>query len=92
MKNTSPCAKKQDTMYECKVANEKAKEALMRSPFFFCWGGVGWDGMGMGIFVFSIVLNVFSSCSHGVSKRFPKMFPISPQNLSLYGLPKVQQS
>jgi len=47
--------------------------------FFFCWGG-----MGKGIFVFSIVLNVFSSCSHGVSKRFPKMFPIAPQIYPLW--------
>jgi hypothetical protein len=89
MKNTSPCAKKQDTMYRCEVANEKAQEALMRSPFFFfCWGRVGRGWIGKGIFVFFIVLNVFSSCSHGVSKKVPQDVPNFTSDLSLMVCPK----
>jgi hypothetical protein len=47
-------------------ANVKAQHALMRSPVFFLWEGRG--TCGKGIFVFSLVLNVFPLCSHGVSK------------------------
>jgi hypothetical protein len=44
---------------------------------------MGWDGMRNGNFVFSIVLNVFSSCFHGVSKMVPQDVPNFTSHLSL---------
>ncbi len=59
----------------------------MRSPFFFSLG-VGLGGRGKGIFVFSIVLNVFSSCSHGVFRKVPQDVPNFTLDLSLMVCPK----
>jgi hypothetical protein len=62
---------------EFHTANEKAQHALMRGPVLFFRGGGRED-----FFVFFLVLNVFLSCSNGVSHvliLFLKMFPIEPQ-------------
>jgi hypothetical protein len=48
----------------------------MRGPVFFS-SGRGGRPRGKGFF--SLVPNVFSSCSHGVPKFFSKTFPIAPQ-------------
>jgi hypothetical protein len=88
MKNTSPCPKKQDTMYQCEVANEKAQEALMRSPFFFLlgWGGVGLDGKGDFCF-FHCSQYVLIMFSWGFQK-VPQDVPNFTSDLSLMVCPK----
>ncbi len=71
--------------------NQKAQHALMIGPIFFLLG-VRWMKL---FFVFSpcpqCVLNMFSSCSHGVPqvpKLFTNTFPITPQFYPIWFCPK----
>jgi hypothetical protein len=67
----------------------------MMGPFFFLSEAEGvFEGVFFGCF--SLVPNVFSTCSHQVPLRFPKLFPKGVPNstsiLSHVVLPKVQLS
>jgi hypothetical protein len=89
MKNTSPCAKKQDTMYRCEVGSQWEGSGSTHEEFIFFllgWGGVGLDRKREFFFVHcsQCVLIMFSWGFQNV----PQDVPNFTSDLSLMVCPK----